>query len=232
MNNENNKNILIDIDSIMDTRLPMVYLLDNDLSSKIVKDGTYFSRYTNEFKHITRDIFESLYRDRDKSVLELATPTNILKLIRNYCEESYGMDSVLGSTGNMCVYINIFPYKLKSTEYELLKSGLGTLIGGVNIKVISMNIDELTPTWIDKNIRTMVMYDGMKWFERHISNLSLIKNPLLNVQLLAPAIVDMGNSNFINTIDDPEKLFSDVENNAKTLIDLHLLPAKDFSIIY
>ena len=76
--------IFVDIDSIMDTRLTVLHSIDEDIASKQIKSGAYFTRLKDEFDYITYDMFKYIYKNRNKQHLRLATPTPMLDLIKEY----------------------------------------------------------------------------------------------------------------------------------------------------
>jgi hypothetical protein len=215
--------VLVDLDSIMDTRLPILYSIDENLAERTIKSGNYFKRYKDEFEYVTLDIFKPLYKDRTKNVLSLATPTAMLDTISDYCSEAILQNKVTGGDGKLIIYLNIYPYNLSHSEYDNLAKGLMYMIGDVEVKVVSMDKEELTPKWVDDNLAMLVLYDGLEWLEYHTAMLNIIKNPINNVALMVPATV-IGNVKLTTTkASEIIKFFTDMEDMAKTLIKLKFI---------
>lgn len=221
-------NVLVDLDSIMDTRLPVLYAIDEDVAERAIKTGTYFSRYKDEFEYITLDIFKPIYNDRTKNVLSLATPTKMLDTISDYCSEALLQNKSTGGNGKLTIYINIFPYELSPTEYDNLASGVRYMIGDVDVKIVSMSISELTPKWVDDNLALLVLYQGLDWLEYHTAMVNIIKNPINNVALMVPATV-IGNVKLKTAkSNDMIKFFTDIEEMSKTLVKLKFISIANY----
>jgi len=215
--------VLVDLDSIMDTRLPVLYAIDENVAEKVVKSGSYFKRYKDEFEHITMDIFKPLYNDRTRNVLTLATPTKMLDTISDYCSEAILQNKKTGGEGKLTVYLNIYPYNLSVDEFDNLASGIRYMIGDVDVTIVSMSKEELTPKWVDDNLAMLVLYQGLDWLEYHTAMLNIIKNPINNVALMVPATV-IGNVKLTTTKpSEIIKFFTDMEEMSKTLIKLKFI---------
>lgn len=222
--------VYVDLDSIVDTRLPLLYFLDEELAAKFVIENKYNNRHIDEFEYVTSDIFKSFYRDRNKSLLALATPTNIMSLIKSYYIETVTNNRILGGDGKITIYLNIYPYELTYDEIVMLEIGLKEAVGDIIVKVVKMGPEELTPNWIIERIHLMIMYSGMEWIEYHVSNLNLIKEPLTLTKLLVPALI-LGKSSALKDMGDIQEFLEDMENRLNTLVGLKILPVNDFCSI-
>lgn len=220
--------VLVDLDSIMDTRLPVLYAIDENLAERVVKNNTYFKRYKDEFEYVTVDMFKPLYNDRTKNVLSLATPTAMLDTISDYCSEAILQNKKTGGDGKLIVYVNIYPYDLSVDEFDNLASGIRYMIGDVDVSIVSMSKEELTPKWVDDNLAMLVLYQGLDWLEYHTAMLNLIKNPINNVALMVPATV-IGNVKLKTTkANDIIKFFTDMEEMSKTLVKLKFIGINNY----
>jgi len=224
------KDIFIDLDSLMDTRLPVIYQIDENLAEEELGSGKYQNRIIDEFGYISKKMFQSLYRDRNKTILGLATPTNMLKLLSDYYKELKSSNVKHGYTDTVNIYLNIYPYDLNIVETTHLANAItATLDDDIVVKIVKMSPTELTPMWVDENLAAMVLYNGMEWVEIHTANLNLINNPLLDVGLMVPALI-MTKKNMLKTNEDLDGFFDSIESSMESLIKLKMLPAKDFSI--
>jgi len=227
---ETAQDIFIDIDSLFDTRLPVVYFLDEEVATSIVEDGSYFTRKSDKFKYIDNNIFKAVYKERNKTLLTLATPTNIMGILKQYYSELMTQHKLDGTNKNITIYLNIYPYELSLEETDKLVIGIQAITSKeVVVKIVSMEKRDLTVKWVNDNLAVMVMYDGLEWLEYYTANFELINNPLLDVGLIVPAIVT-NNSFNPEKIDDYEAFIVDTEKATEPLIKLKMLYAKDFSI--
>ena len=73
------QNILIDLDSILDVRLAILYsLLPKSIDSVTKK---YVERKTDLFAPVPYNLFKVYYDRRNKNILNYGIPTNILKIV-------------------------------------------------------------------------------------------------------------------------------------------------------
>lgn len=223
-------NIYVDMDSLFDTRLALLYYLDRHVAEEEASSGRYYSRVIDEFQYIPYVMFKTLYRDRNKSLLNLAAPTNILTLVKDYYLELATNASLIDNQERIVIYVNTHRYDLNITEQIIFEESMQKFIGNVDIKLIDMPDIDITPTWINQNVAIMFMYNGMDWLELHTSTLELISRPLPDIILHTPALVT-GNKSGVKHIPDVDQFFDQIEDVSKLLIDIKLLPANDFSRI-
>ena len=223
-------NIYVDIDSLFDTRLALLYYLDHQVAERLATSGDYYCRIIDSFEYIDSSLFKTLYRDRNKTLLNLAAPTNILTLVKDYYVELSTNASMVGNNEPIKLYLNIHRYDLNISEQTILEDSLCAYIPGLSVKIIDLPDIDITPTWINANISVMFMYNGMGWLELHTSTLELISRPLPDVILLAPALVT-GEKSGRKHIPDVDQFFDQIEEVTTLLIAVKLLPVIDFSRI-
>lgn len=222
------RNLYFDLDTMLDTRLPIIYLLDKELASDIVNSGAYHTRRKDNFREISYDIFMPLYRNRSKVILELALPTPMLNMIRAHYGDIVETQFKEGDTDKKaCIYINIYPYDLGANEIENLRFIISKIIPKAELKFISMSNGELTPDWVYDTIGTLFKYDGLEWLEYHVGNGNLINRPLLNTHLFTAGIV----TGSIPTKKINAEVYDGMISIAQTVIDLTLLHLNDFSFV-
>lgn len=218
------KGVFVDIDALFDTRLSLLLSISKELTLKLVEDGSYVTRKKDNFGNLSYDIFNSLYRNRHKTVLSHALPTPVFKLLRDH----YGdlvTDIKNTKTLNPYIYLNIYPYKLNLDEQDLLSYGLAQAIPNCNIKIVSMDYDDFSPDWIHDHVDTVLKYDTLSWVEYNMGNSKLVNNPITDIIFIAPAIVPGNTSE--NKIDS--ELFKMFTYAANLVINLNLIDASNFS---
>lgn len=178
--------IYTDLDSILDTRHAMLYYLSSEIAVNSLEDGSYRNRVKDNFGNISSDIFNTLYRKRTKELLNLATPNSIPSIISDLFIENL-ID--VSEEGKHILYLNIYPYKFNLEEQRNLLTMMESLIPDfTGVQILNLDISELEPKWVKENINHMVMYNGMEWIEYHTSNYKLIETPVLDVEMMSPAI--------------------------------------------
>ncbi len=219
-------NILVDIDSLLDTRLALAMFLDEKSVSEYVKSKKYYNRVKDNYGDISYDIFKPLYKLRNKKILEFAIPTLLIDLIKKH----YGdivTDIKNIENNKVTIFLNIYPYDFNITEQDIIKKIISDKIPSVNIKIVSMSLLELQPLWIKENISTVFMYDTLEWLELHTAITNLINTPLLDTLFIAPAIVT-GN---LTTKKINKELFHNIIATSSLVVDLNFIDVKYFSCL-
>ena len=184
------KGIYTDLDTLIDVRLGLLYLINRDLAIKIVETGEYFTRLKDNLGEMSYDIFYSFYNKRNKLILYLSLFTNILeRFIRHDCYEKVTHISN-GNGGFIKIYVNTYPYVLTNEEKDNLKLILLKVLYGGEVEFIYKNPKEVDPEWVYDHVKSMYMYNGLHWMNYHSSIGNLARNPLPNVMLMVPTLIE------------------------------------------
>lgn len=216
---EDTNNILLDIDSLFDTRLPTAFLINEKIAATQHKSGEYKKRLSDRFGDIPADVFKAFYKMRDKRMLMMALPTKMFNLINDYVLQVKYTAEAKNETAVPIVYINIYPYKLTISEQHFVASGIVTKLKNCEVKLVNMSIPEMTPTWLETNVSYMSLYNGMDWIEYHSAIGNLSKTPLLDNTLLTPTLVAPD----VKTTDVTKELLDETMKNAACYIQLALI---------
>jgi hypothetical protein len=219
-------NILVTLDTLFDTRLAFIYCLEPNSLNTVTEKNRYVTRLKDNFGSISHDIFYSMYRNRNKNILELATPTPIFGLLK----EEYGdlVTNIKTQDDKGYIYLNTYPYQLNTIEKENIISVIKNIIPNANIKIVYMDKEELTPQWVDDNIGTIFDYFGLEWIEYNTSNTKLIRKPLLNTSIIIPSIIN----GVMQSSQIDKKIFEQMSSTASTLVDLIIIDTKYFSSVF
>lgn len=222
-------NILLDLDTLLDTRLPIYYALSTEVASDMLSKDLYHRRIEEGYGVVTKDIFDIFYRQRDKNVLEFATPTTMLDLLGSYCVRTEELMEVTDSREPLTVYLNVYPYDLNLDEQEAFITMLKVKIPiDINVKVVSMSNKELTPEWVVDNLNTVIKYDALEWLNLQIATSEIFKSPLLSVNLIGPSIVKgVVIKNGLTNVE----LFQNLMSSAGSLISLILVKNEYFNSV-
>lgn len=180
--------ILVDLDSLLDTRLSLLTNLldDNDLESVL---DVYFNRITNDFSpYITYEDFNTEYLNRTNTVLPNAVMTSVLLMIRDY------VNGILSNTHTSTVVtvpkiiLNIHPYDLsKDTINHLIKGIIFHTDEKIDITVVSMPDKDITLKYLYANISTYIRYDYYNWLDSLDKDSLSIDDSCPDVQLITPS---------------------------------------------
>lgn len=212
------KGILIDIDTLFDTRAGLACLLDSK-NTEVIKSGEYRRRLRDNIGNISSQIFHTFYRDRNKHLLELAIPTPILKdLVYEDYKELMGLPYEM-NTGRIPIYINIYPYDLNKNEMKRILYIVSSVCNGADIKFINLNYEELSPQWVSENLKRMYMYSGLYWFDYQCTTRRILEYPLIDVMLVVPTIIDANVS--VHSLN--KNTFIAIKKDLEKLIDLYFI---------
>jgi len=191
MGYKDNTSILIDLDSVLDTRHPVLYALHEPTAVNVVESEYYQRRVKDVFGCISYDIFKHFYNKRNKNVLKLALPTPMLELLKEYCLAAYAEAVSSKDPFIPTLYINIYPYDLNKGEVKnLIVLFNNSIPVNMNIELINLSDLELTPRYVTSIATTFIKYNMLEWLEMHSGRGTLVKAIMLNVTCVAPMLAN------------------------------------------
>ena len=174
--------ILTTIDTILDTRLPMVGLIDKSLLNENGMQK-YYTRKSDSFGHIGLEAFEGLYLGRRNNILPLSRPTSI-----SYLLDSFIMDMKGDEDEDIILYINTFPYTFTSEQEIEFKRKLLPSVPNVS-DIIMINDYLVDGRWLSENISLVIDYDGLTSVNRYIADSSVMKHNMLGITWFIPRLL-------------------------------------------
>lgn len=224
------KNIYTELDCLVDTRFTTAIKLDPIGLARDLESNRYFTRLTNSIGDIPIDIFNYVYRYRNKNILKVSSPTLLPNFILEYFkEESAVPDSREIRTKNR-IFINCYPYDLDNKEKYYLSCMLASKFPLSEIILVYYSNEKLTPSWIlNREIDLIIKYDGLKWVDYHILMGNFISSPLNLVTLIVPKIID--NSDSIKLGENIDNKFNIIRDMLMMFIDITFSPVSIFNLI-
>lgn len=186
------KGFYIDLDSLYDTRLATLELIDPELALHALENN-YLKREDNNFPLVDKNLFDELYSGRDLEVLERALPTKALEIIQSFIRAAERENMESPRIGPIEIYINVWPYKVaKSVAQQMTKTLFETMARSADIHLINMSPEQVTPAFFQKNISAALMYDYGPWLDAHSKNDNFRKNQIPDVSLFVPTLYFVG----------------------------------------
>ena len=229
-----NKGFYTDMDTLYDTRLATLDLLDSSIAKMALKND-YLNRDEDKFPYVDRDIFKSLYETRDLEVLERAMPTKAIEIIREFIRIALKQNIDTPNMGVVEVYVNVYPYKVeKSVATEMCKALFHAFGSQVSIHMLNLRPELVTPKFFSETIAVAMMYDYDQWLEIHAKNDNLRKNQIPSVTLHGPRIYKQPKPNdndlrdFKRTGPEP---FKAMEIGLSALVGMDFIEAEYFSAV-
>lgn len=216
---------IIELDALLDTRMGTLLRLDKTCVDRVIKSG-YLIRDRDQFLGIDPDSFKELYNKRDKQTLSLSMMTPMMNIISEFCKSTISMNNSTPFIQEPKVVINIHPYSLTDKEAMLIKKAVEAKLGKlIEVDISNMKYEQITPSYLNKDISVLCLYDSYKWldiqaeigsFRKEICPLVTLYGPLL-VKNLELKEVDLSEFN------------KSMELLTKPFIDFKLVPVSFYS---
>lgn len=218
-------NSYTDLDTLFDTRLAVASLLDPDGTADAINTGSYQNRLKDNIGRISGSIINTIHDRRNKGILQFSLPTKMFGLIKEHISDV--MFNLLNvETMNMKLYVNIYPYDLNFEEQENMSKLLGSKFPGIEILLVNMNHNELTPDWVHRNVKYMFKHDAMYWIEHHTSTKKIIERPLFTTLIIAPSIL----TSSVKSIDINKEYLENIRKSVETVADIEFIDGSYFSV--
>lgn len=217
----------IDLDTLFDTRMATIHQFGLEAVEKTYKGG-YCDRISDEFDGVDTDKFNEAYRNRNIETLKQAMITPVVEVILQFAKQTLVALVSSPFRRQPKVIINIYPYKLSDEAVVSIITGMRIATERLmDIEVINMSPEELTPEYVKANFILMAMYDSIGWLDIHSKNQNLVKTQCPQVTLIAPEL--FRSKEALRTI-SVEMATTAIEKHASLFIKLILYPMRTFCI--
>lgn len=182
------RDILCDIDTILDTRMTTLWSINEEVMKANSKD--WLARHRDDWEGVSGDAFLAVYKERDKALLTTAPLTNMLPYLTEVIRQAIGKADMLSGGISRTFYVNVYPYDLSVEEKDAIRDVVYIkLCKQIEVKVVSFSDKHLTPRRL-KSFSFWVKYDWWTWFSAHEA-LGTFKNGLElcpEVTMLCPEV--------------------------------------------
>lgn len=220
--------IMVDLDSLFDTRLgTLITYMYDDLVTIFSRD-LYRNRLDDSFnKQIDKDLFYSYYDKRDKKVLFNSTLSLLPDIIQDFIVNIQVHESSSPYNYEPHLVINCYPYDLTDDEVNNISEGVFQYFKGkISVELVNMNLESITTRFIRENVTVLVMYEYHRWLDIQTNLEGFNKLSCADTTLIAPRM-------FFNKLPDTQaksdEIFKHLETISKPFINLELLPSMFFS---
>lgn len=219
--------IYVDLDSLFDTRLATLHLLDPEKTLPLLRES-YFKRDYDEFEGYDTEQYKNAWKTRDQETIRNSVVTDVPRLILFFAEKTLRARSSTPLVAQPLLHLNIHPYKLPESAINSIIHGVKLLTKGlIDIEVIDTPISQLTPKHIKERYTTMVMYEYWEWLEYHAQQKNFDNVFCPEITLIGPAIVRSKEAwEEVKVID----IYKVIEQYSSMFIKLTLYPVTTFSV--
>lgn len=228
--------VLVELDALLDTRLPTMGSISPEAAVEASKDERYFNRLIDDFTEINgigKDAFREAYRRRNAEIVHASVITEIPfilhELVLNLEKEKRDTPFV----SRVKVEVNIYPYEFDEEECDLIALAVMSRCGHeTEVKCVRISPQELTPTICKSRYSGLILYNFRDWMEHHLEGFKQVKMP--RVSVMAPALyydeVPKDDAFVGDGIAEHINAFQLSEVGCIELFALSLLPACNFSM--
>ena len=215
-----------DVDSLYDTRLEVLKLINMAEVNKIILDGSYHNRIKERYGNIPYDMFYPIWRRRNKRIFAKAMNTLIPVLIQQYHNALYVDELFADVKNDIKLYVNIYPYDLSKVERQMLEVILSIIVPMTKIVTINVPDSELTTHWVAANIGTIFKYNFIEWVNKQMMT-GVYDINIKKVRAVVPGVLP-GNMYSVGL--QGEDILS-LEEKLKPFLTLEIISAHYFSCI-
>lgn len=231
--------VYVELDALLDTRLPTLGKISPLAAVQCSQDARYYGRICDDFSAIcgvSHEAFKNAYALRDAETLEASLITEI-PFILNELVSKLERDTIdMPFADRVEVEVNIWPYKLELETCRALELAVMARAGYMS-KVTCVNIPypKLTPPVVHQRYSGMIMYNFREWMALHMDTFKHFRMPKVTIMAPAlfhdPALIPSENA-FVEDGMHPEvSPFQLSEMALIEMFSLSLLPAVNFSMV-
>lgn len=181
------RKVLIDMDSLLDTRLGVLAGLSEEAVRKVIATPAYWQREHTDWSALTGGLvdnptFYEAWKTRNNADLHRSVMTGIVLPVSRVIAE-YNRNVQDGIVDDdICLEVNLHPYTLDYDETEELEGVLHELLyPELSISFCSRPMEELTPKVMNENYAAVFLFDFPPWIKHHCFNLGKQRCRGLNV---------------------------------------------------
>lgn len=186
----------VDADSLFDTRLGTVSLLDPKVAAALVKDPDYYTRIKDDFckrTTVRTKDYDTAYSNRNVATLQNSIRTRIVDHIYDIFSDQFETLTSRFATAQTVLYVNLYPYTLgkeEQTEFEIALKELFPIFH--KVELLFKPLTEISPAWIkQRGIVVAYQYDLNGWFAAH--HVALEHTLLTQSYLMFPELLNWFN---------------------------------------
>ncbi len=215
------RTLLTDLDSILDTRLAVLYKEFGQDIEKIMPN--YKDRQINSFLPLVDNKgFLELYAKRDIDVLRDSIKTESFNILRSFVMRVMTEMSMSPTPSPPKIILNVFPYELDQNTLKTLINLIITFVGEfVDVEVINKPECEITPKYLDDEIELYLKYDFSSWLDEQARLFTFKKYKCPDVIMMTAGVLNMEEETYNALLNDEQaKVLSPTESISLLCISL------------
>lgn len=173
------RNVYLDLDTLFDTRLGVLSLINPEAAKRILTSNQYWDREHTNWKVLTEGVvtneeFEAAWLTRDINALQSSIVTGIIPVLLNILNEYTQLKKEGLNQEDVGLIINIYPYELEPEELDELVRIIKyeVFYEFLPVTFTSISLEELTPEYMDKTFSAMILFEFHRWIKIHAAAIS------------------------------------------------------------
>jgi hypothetical protein len=173
------KKVMVTLDSLLDVRMGLLYLIDQNASVRLAETVLYFEREADVFKFGGKTISpQELYKAmpaKKADILPYCSRTIMWRFVVELLV-SIMNGNTAGGLFEVGLEINTFPYVLTPDENKMLTEVMVEISNNLfSVDVVCIPHSSLTPEIVGEHYVAMIMYDPTDWFNVHKEAMMMAK---------------------------------------------------------
>lgn len=187
----NSKKVLIDLDSLLDTRLGKILYNNPDTAYLVSSNPAYYQRETEDFLGennvlIGREMLSKVPKE-PSDLLPLSQRTIIWGFVSALMLTLMDKNTDCPVFGSLGLEINFYPYVLSNNEIKEIEKVAGEIFQHLfGVKLVRYTPHMLNVTVVKDNYLNLIMYNPKQWLDTHQNELR--KGALKDVVLYIPKV--------------------------------------------
>lgn len=184
--------LLVDLDSILDTRLATVCRIDSTVAEDIATHPAYLTRMSDRFSEIIPGFddvkYAELYVKRDKETLMWASMTGMLFQLRMNAKDILNNAMRGVWSDDVTIKVNYYPYDLTQSEIRIIRDSILVYMPSPTVvEMVNIPLNKLSPTMV-ASYDLVIMYSPEDWLK--VQTNQLLSNPIPSSQIVIPALIN------------------------------------------
>lgn len=181
------RRFLVDIDALFDTRLGWAQVLQPDVLEKLDVE-LYRRRFTDAWAEVVGITgWDASFAQRDKRALQQAQPTEMLLTLKNEVQAMLLSIQMHSPIERPVLTFNLWPYSdLTDEERQAFLDELRYYYNEVQVDVVVIPHNELTPGRLASAWDGWIMYDWYPWIKTHAKN---FQKPIPDFTITRPSML-------------------------------------------
>lgn len=233
------RKILIDLDSILDTRLGTISRINPEAAKYIVQSQNYWYRDFDDWAKLTNNLitneqFIKAYGERGgentADTINSSIVSGIMIFISKLIaiDESHRLDGLGDPLSEIALEINVWPYELDlDTKDELVDcirqwGGLSE----TQITITNTPLDQLTCSLLNDKYACAIMYDVNRWCKTHMYELANVC--MSDFNMIGPKLFEIDPKDL--TVEEKQEKFAAFRILRLANMDFEFIDAEYFSM--